>query len=122
MKRKIQGGENGLSRRSISPPLVYLVVGSLFLTGFLVVYLSQLRCFDLRKEFGKRMVYLTSQERGSPSWFKNSRRITNFLSGLSNQKLLRELTIVLARVSVEIFRPFEMVKWGCIYSENGGSG
>jgi hypothetical protein len=50
----------------------------------------------------------------------NSRKTTNFSEGLSNQKLQGKMTIVLARVSVEIFRPFEMVKWGYIYSENGG--
>ena len=43
-----------------SPPLAYLVVGNLFLIGLSVVCLLQLRCFDLRKEFGKRMVCLAS--------------------------------------------------------------
>jgi hypothetical protein len=40
-----------------------------FLTGLSVICLSEPHCFDLRKEFGKRMVCLASQERGSPSWF-----------------------------------------------------
>jgi hypothetical protein len=42
------------------PPFAYLVVGSFFLTGFLIVCLSQLRCLIEKNALEREMVCLAS--------------------------------------------------------------
>ena len=115
MKRKIKVERMDYGEDSFLTQKVYLDVGSVFLTGSSIIFLSQLWLWCEKNMLGMRSGVFDLLRKGLIFFVKEPKKIAKLSRNLFNHYFSSYLPIVSTRIFLNVFCPLKMVKWRCLY-------